>query len=86
MEPVLGERPGGPVAGYGALRELTPSAARTRQLGGLIAALLRESGSDAAVRDGDPPTVVFWSDGRAVVLGLAWEAETGVGDLFIPHF
>jgi serine/threonine protein kinase len=77
VEPVLGEGPGGSVAQYGALRELAPSAARIGQLGGLIAALLRESGTDAAVRDGDPPTVVFWHDGGAVVLGLAWEAETG---------
>jgi hypothetical protein len=59
VEPVLGEGPGGSVAQYGALRELPPSAARIRQLGGLIVALLRESGTGAAVRDGDPPTVVF---------------------------
>jgi serine/threonine protein kinase len=77
MEPVSGERTGGPVADYGALRELPPSAARIRQLGGLIASLLRDSGTDAAVRDGNPPTVVFWHDGGAVVLGLAWEAEAG---------
>ena len=49
-------------------------AARTGRLGGLIEALLRDSGTDAVVRDGEPPMVVFWHDGGAVVLGLAWEA------------
>ena len=77
MEPVSGERPDGLVAEYGALRELPPSAARTRQLGGLIAGLLRDAGTDAAVRDGDTPAVVFLQSGGAVVLGLSWEAEAG---------
>ena len=75
MEPVFGERPGGVVAQYGALREQPMSAARTRQLGGLIAGLLQNSGTEAAVREGNLPAVVFWHDGGAVVLGLAWEAE-----------
>ena len=77
MEPGSGERPGGLGAEYGALRELTPSAGRTRQLGGLIAGLLRDSGTEAAVRDGDPPVVVFLHDGGAVALGLTWQAEVG---------
>ena len=77
MEPVSGDRPAGLVAEYRALCELPPSAARTRQLGGLIAGLLRAAGIDAAVRDGDPPAVVFLHDGGAVALGLAWQAEAG---------
>jgi hypothetical protein len=75
VDPAGGEGPGWLVAEYGALREEPPALERTRRLGGLIAGLLRESGTEAAVRDGDPPLVVFRHNGRPFVLGLAWAAE-----------
>lgn len=75
MDPAVGEGPGWRVAEYGALREEPPSRERTRGLGELIAAMLRESGTEAAVRDGDPLLVVFRHDGRPFVMGVAWAAE-----------
>jgi hypothetical protein len=75
VEPAADEDPGALVAQYGALREEQPSGERTRRLGGLIARLLRESGADAAVREGDPVLVAFRHEGRPFVMGVSWEGD-----------
>lgn len=72
-----GEGPGALVAEYGALGEQTPLRERTRQLGNMIAGLLRDSGADAAVRDEDPLIVVFQQDGDPCVMGVAWDGQAG---------
>ena len=50
-----------------------PSEERTRRLGEVIVQLLRESGAEAAARDGDPLLVVFRHGGRPFVMGLSGE-------------
>lgn len=72
VEPAAGEGPGGLVAEYGALREEPPSRQRTWRLGELIARLLRESGAEAALQDGDPLLVRFRLEGRPYVLAAWW--------------
>ena len=75
--PAVGEGPGALVAEYGALREHPPSRERTGRLGDVIAGLLRKAGADAAVRDEDPPVVVFRHGGDPYVMGVAWDGVAG---------
>ena len=77
VKPAVSEGPGALVAEYGALREQPPSRERTRRLGEMLVGLLRESGTDATVRDEDPLVVVFRHDGSPYVMGVAWDGEAG---------
>ncbi len=77
MEPSVSEEPGALVAEYGALREQPPSRGRARQLDDVIVGLLRDSGTDAAVRGEDPPVVVFRHDSSPCVMGVTWDGEAG---------
>jgi hypothetical protein len=77
VDPAVSEGHGALIAEYGALREQPLSRERTRRLGELIVALLRDAGTDAAVRNEDPLIVVFRNDGIPCVMGVAWDGESG---------
>jgi len=79
VEPAVGEGPGALIADYGALREETPSRARTQWLGDLLVTLLRASGIEAALRDQGPLVLVFRHDGQQFAMGVAWAGEAAGG-------